>query len=293
MKAFIVTHGGVGAPTDMKEGPERAAEEGVRLLAEGKGALEAVIAAAVVLEDDPRTNAGTGSRICIDGKTVEMDAALMTSDGRMGAVAAIREVKNPILVARGVMDTPHITLAGEGATLFARFLGFPPYDPTTPAAREFLKKGFERVRAGTVLPHNRPWLEFAKRYPVLPPEGGCDTIGAVAMDAAGAFASANSTGGGAMKMVGRVGDSPHFGAGLWAGPAGAVATTGIGEHIVRKLVAKETYDRLAAGATAQDAAEFGVTLLPKEIPLGIVVAARDGHGVATNGTLPVGLRVVD
>lgn len=94
-------------------------------------------------------------------------------------------------------------------------------------------------------------------------------------------------------MVGRVGDSPHFGAGLWAGPAGAVATTGIGEHIVRKLVAKETYDRLAAGATAQDAAEFGVTLLPKEIPLGIVVAARDGHGVATNGTLPVGLRVVD
>ena len=172
-------------------------------------------------------------------------------------------------------------------------MGFPPFDPTTPGAREFLKKGFERIRAGNVLPHNRPWLDFAKRYPVLPPEGACDTIGAVALDAQGLFAASNSTGGGAMKLVGRVGDSPHFGAGLWAGPAGAVATTGIGEHIIRKLVAKEAYDRLAAGATAQEAADFGVTLLPKEIPLGLVVAGRDGPGVATNGSLPVGIRVLD
>ena len=89
-----------------------------------------------MLEDDPRFNAGTGSRVRLDGSTVQMDASVMSSEGKFGAVAGIENVKNPVKVARAVTNTPHILLAGDGATRFARTLGMEPYDPITPASRE-------------------------------------------------------------------------------------------------------------------------------------------------------------
>ncbi|MHC4778303.1 MAG: isoaspartyl peptidase/L-asparaginase, partial [Planctomycetota bacterium] len=239
MKAGIVTHGGVGAPLEWKDGPERAAEAGLKALEEGLGAMNAAVRASVILEDDPRFNAGTGSRFCIDGRTIELDATVMDEQGRMGGVAAMQGVKNPILVARAVLDTPHVLLAGEGATAFARWLGYSEYDPATDKTREFIRDGLEKLREGKVSPYNQPWVEFCKRYPVLETGSVCDTIGAVASDGKGGYGAANSTGGSALMLVGRVGDSAHFGAGLWAGPVGAVATTGIGEHIIRTLAAKE------------------------------------------------------
>ncbi|MHC4597638.1 MAG: isoaspartyl peptidase/L-asparaginase [Planctomycetota bacterium] len=286
MKSCIVTHGGVGAKEETRDGPERAAEAGLQALREGLGAMEAAVRASVVLEDDPRFNAGTGSRFCIDGKTIELDATVMDEKGRMGGVAAMQKVKNPILVARAVLDTPHVLLAGEGATAFARWAGFPEYDPATDRTREFIRKGMEKLKEGKVSPYNQPWVEFSKRYPVFEDPGGCDTIGAVASDGKGGYAAANSTGGSALMLVGRVGDSAHFGAGLWAGPAGAVATTGIGEHIIRKLVAKEIYDRMAGGAATREAAEWGLTLMEEEIALGVIAVGEDGHGIAANKSMP-------
>lgn len=286
MRPFIVTHGGVGAKEETRDGPERAAEAGIMAFREGMGPMEAAVAAAVVLEDDPRFNAGTGSRFCIDGETIELDASVMDESGRMGAVAAMRGAKNPILVARAVMDTPHVLLAGEGAEKFARWAGFEPYDPATDKARAFLAEGRKKLKEGKVSPYNRPWLEFMKRYPVLEEMEAVDTIGAVASDGAGKFAAANSTGGSALMLRGRVGDSAHFGAGLWAGPAGAVATTGIGEHIIRTLAAKEIYDKLAGGMGAQDAAQWGLALVEETIPFGAIIAARDGHGIAANKSMP-------
>jgi L-asparaginase/beta-aspartyl-peptidase (threonine type) len=288
MKPFIVTHGGVGAKEEWKDGPAEAAEAGAQALREGRGALEASVRASEILEDDPRFNAGTGSRFCIDGRTIEMDASVMDEQGRMGAVAAIRRVRHPIRVALAVLETPHVLLAGEGATAFARWAGFEDYDPVTDKATEFLEKGLEKLEAGNVRPYYQPWIEFRERYPVFDPPEACDTIGAVAADGKGGFAAANSTGGSALMLLGRVGDSAHFGAGLWAGPAGAVATTGIGEYIIRGLVAKEVYDRMERGTPTQEACEAGLTLLPPEIPLGVIAAGPDGRGIASNGSLPTG-----
>ncbi len=292
MQAFIVTHGGVGAKEEARDGPEKAAEAGLAALSEGRDAMEAAVRASVVLEDDPRFNAGTGSRLCIDGKTLEMDASVMDEAGRMGAVAAIQRVKNPILVARAVMDTPHAILAGAGAEAFARWAGFAPYDPTTPKAKAFLSRGRDKLEEGTVSPYNEPWLAFMKRYPVLEAMEGTDTIGAVASDGKGGFAAANSTGGSSLMLLGRVGDSAHFGAGLWAGPAGAVATTGVGEVIIRTLAAKQVYDRMEGGAGAQEAAAWGLTLVEDPVPLGIIVAGREGHGIAANRSMPSATRTL-
>src|SRR6185436_13990724 len=134
---------------------------------------DAACAAVVVLEDDPQFNAGTGAVLNRDGEA-ELDASVMAgNDLRCGGVAAIMRVRNPVLVARRVMeDTPHVLLAGSGALAFARAAGFGDYDPVTREARE------RHAQAGTV--------------------------GAVARDASGAFAAATSTGGMDMKLPGRV-----------------------------------------------------------------------------------------
>jgi L-asparaginase/beta-aspartyl-peptidase (threonine type) len=292
MKACIVTHGGVGAKEETRDGPEKAAEEGLQALREGMGAMEAAVRASVVLEDDPRFNAGTGSRFCIDGKTIELYATVMDEQGRMGGVAAMQKVKNPILVARAILDTPHVLLAGVGATAFARWLGFPEYDPATDRTRKFIREGLEKLKAGKVSAYNQPWVKFSKHFPVFEDSGACDTIGAVASDGEGGYAAANSTGGSALMLVGRVGDSAHFGAGLWAGPAGAVATTGIGEHIIRKLAAKEIYDRMAGGMGTQAAAEWGLSLMAEEIALGVIAVGPDGHGIAANKSMPAAALVL-
>jgi L-asparaginase/beta-aspartyl-peptidase (threonine type) len=287
--ATVVTHGGVGAPDDWKDGPDAAAEAGLSVLRRDGGALDAAVEASVLLEDDPRFNAGTGSRIRLDGKTIEMDATVMTSDGEMGGVAALRNVRNPIRVARLVLDTPHVILAGEGAESFARRHDIPPYDPATPRAQEFLRKACEKLREGKLSPHYSRWLDF-RDYDL--PEFGCDTVGAVAADGKGFFAAANSTGGSAIMLPGRVGDSCHYGAGLWSGPAGAVATTGIGEFIIARLMAREVYDALARGETAQKACEYGVALYEEEIPVGVIAVAAEGHGSAANRSMPVGVGVL-
>src|SRR5258708_275494 len=99
----IVTHGGAGAEKSWQDGCEQAAREGMELLARGESALEAAIRAAVTLEDDPRFNAGYGSRLRMDGKTVEMDAAVMDSRGRLASVAVISGVRNPVLVAKELL----------------------------------------------------------------------------------------------------------------------------------------------------------------------------------------------
>ncbi|HEX7599339.1 MAG TPA: isoaspartyl peptidase/L-asparaginase, partial [Polyangia bacterium] len=139
-----VVHGGAGSPRARMDGTDRAAAQAMESLKGGGSALDAATAAVVVLEDDPRFNAGTGANIRLDGKTIQMDAACMDGEtGAFGAVAAIERVKNPVLVARKVMDTPHILIVGEGATRFARAMGFADYDPTCAENRA----RYERVKA--------------------------------------------------------------------------------------------------------------------------------------------------
>jgi len=213
------------------------------VLRRGGRALDAVVESIVVLEDDPRLNAGTGSRMRIDGRT-QMDAALMDGDLEAGGVAAIERVKNPIRVARDVFGTPH----------------------------RHLEESLAKIRKGTLPRYQRKWKSVHLT----------DTVGAVARDRRGRFAAGTSTGGTAFMLPGRVGDSPIVGSGLYAGPAGAVSATGFGEEIMKRVLSKFVYDRLANGLSAQRAADRGVALFPKTVPVGVVAVGQRGWGESCN-----------
>ena len=283
-----VVHGGAGSPRVRMDGTDRAAAQAAILLKDGGNALDAALAAVVALEDDPRFNAGTGANIRLDGKTIQMDAACMDGEtGAFGAVAAIERVKNPVLVARKVMDTPHILIVGEGATRFARAMGFPDYDPTCAENRA----RYERVKA--LLKGRDPGqAEAWKRYdwkkgwnfptPLKEALGPSDTVGCVTRDSKGRFAAAISTGGTTITFYGRVGDVPMFGAGIYAGPKGAVACTGNGEDIVKHLVAKAAYDLLAKGFSAQKAVDRVLAAFPPDIDLGLVAVGPGSTGGGCN-----------
>ncbi len=289
----VLIHGGAGTPESWSDGCEQAAEVALASLAENDDALEAATAAAVSLENDGRFNAGWGSTLRLDGETVEMDASLMTSDGRIGAVAAIPEVIHPIRVAREVLDCPHILLAGEGALRFAQNSGL-EVRPDGPPPR--VRERFERTRkkiekAGDLGAVNVRWQGVdGKRlwnFPDPAPNWlpGCDTIGAVVRDSQGRLAVSNSTGGAVPMLSGRVGDSPLPGAGFWCGPEAAVCATGIGEEITKHLVSKTVYDWLAEGVSPEEACARAVALFPETIHFGLIVLTATGGASGSNTTM--------
>jgi L-asparaginase/beta-aspartyl-peptidase (threonine type) len=250
----LVVHGGAGNTKANEDGCVRAAQAAFELLSGGRDGLQAVVRAVVSLEDDPRFNAGSGSIKRSDG-SVEMDASLMDSRGRLGAVCGLKKVRNPVLVAERVVETPHWMLAGEGALQFARSQGMPEVDP-----------------AAQPTAHTRA--------------SACDTVGAVALDSHGHFAVASSTGGSAPALPGRVGDTPIPGAGFWAGPHGAVALTGVGEHIVPRMLARVVYDWIERGMNLREALESGVRLMPREHDVGIIAVTRTDAAAASNRSMP-------
>lgn len=230
--AVLAIHGGAGpAPRDEIHGaacrPGQAAglgaalRAGLAVLADGGPALDAVIAAVMVLEDDEHWNSGRGSALTA-AETVEMDAAVADGrDRRIGGVACVTGVRHPVLAARAVMDDGrHVLLSGAGAEAFARGAGLAFEQP------EWFITDRRRQALAT-------WLESA------------GTVGAVARDAAGHLAAATSTGGRNGQLPGRIGDSPIPGAGTWADDAGcAVSATGIGEAFLRSAFAHEVDARL-------------------------------------------------
>ena len=237
----IAIHGGAGtlARDQMSQAQERdyldglgaALDAGYALLAQSRASLDAVVAAVRVLEDNPLFNAGRGAVLNRDGMA-ELDASLM--DGgtlAAGAVSGLRHVRNPIELARLVMErSPHVMLVGSGAEDFARTQGVElvsnEYFRT--AARQ---RQLERHLGGAVSRENE--LE------------AFGTVGAVALDAAGNLAAATSTGGMTGKRWGRVGDSPIIGAGTYTNNDGcAVSATGHGEYFIRTAVAHDICARV-------------------------------------------------
>ncbi|MBI2266974.1 MAG: isoaspartyl peptidase/L-asparaginase [Armatimonadetes bacterium] len=295
LQMAIITHGGAGAVQGWVDGCEKAACKGMEVLEKSGDAMDAAVRAVTVLEDDGRYNAGSGSVLRLDGKTIEMDASVMDSRGRLGGVAILRDVKNPVQVARGVVDTPHILLAGEGAFLFAQHVKAEKH----PGPSEQATKRYEEMKKA-ILQHQGKLPGRFDRYNLSDiwnfPEAlrevfsSCDTVGAVCLDRKGNFAVANSTGGSSPMLLGRIGDSPLLGCGFYAGPKGAVASTGIGEEIIKTLLSKVVYDHMASGIHPQAACERGVALFPKEITIGVIAVSRDGFGRAYNRTMPTGVK---
>jgi len=271
MEPLILTHCGTGSPVEWKDAAEKAGRAGLEILEKGGSALDAVEVATVVLENDERLNAGIGSRHQLDG-VIRMDASIMDSLFNCGAVASIERVKNPIKVARKVMETPHILLVGEGALEFARKLGFEDFDPATDRSRKRLEKEKHQLKTGDIPEWARGWKRFEWK----------ETVGAVARDSNGLMAAASSTGGTSFMLKGRVGDTPIIGAGIYAGEKGAVTATGVGEEIVRKVLCKYVYDRIEDGMDAQEACDKGVGLYDKEISVGLIAVTPKGWGISSN-----------
>jgi L-asparaginase/beta-aspartyl-peptidase (threonine type) len=284
----VVAHGGAGSPAELSDGCEKACQAAFALLQEGKSALDAAVEAARILEDDGRFNAGSGSVLRLDGKTIEMDAAVMDSGHTLGAVIAIRDVKNPVLVARAVMDTPHVALAGRGATAFAMRRGFAPFHHVSRRALERHEKLKQLIKEGRLGEENPLWQGYDIVSLWNSEEASCadilsgDTVGVVALDTGGNVAVASSTGGASPMMIGRVGDTPMVGCGFYAGPACALAVTGIGEEIIKRMTARTVYDEVFRGEDIRCASEKGVSMFRSETAVGIIGISRRGWAVKSN-----------
>jgi beta-aspartyl-peptidase (threonine type) len=258
----IIVHGGAGLATPdrhdrLRAGVRAAAAAGDAILAGGGSALDAVVAAVRVLEDDPEFNAGTGSVLTREG-TIETDAAVM--DGatqRVGAVGAVPDLGNAIALARAVLDAgEHVLLCGPAAWRFAHEVGIAP------------------AQVGALVTERQ-----LARWQAAARETSGGTVGAVARDAAGRFAAATSTGGILRKRSGRVGDSPLAGAGTWADARVAVSATGDGEAIVRVALAHQLAMRVASGASLREAASTSLHDLHRVTGGSAGVIAIDGAGV--------------
>lgn len=296
-----VTHGGVGSPPEWKAMTQAAADSSYARLVATAEALEGALAGTVAMENVPVFNAGTGANIRLDGKTIQMDAALMTSAGSFAAVAVIERVKHPILVARAVMDTPHRMLAGDGATRFAHAMGFADVVPTCPEAVAKFQRRWRNLLAGKAgggydtFDWRRAW-NFPGPIPAgvdsaagpAGPETG-DTVGTVTRASDGSFAVTLSTGGTSITLDGRVGDVPLYGCGSYAGPAGAVACTGHGEEIIRQMQARTVYNLMADGLSARDAVARAAGAFPAEWSVGIIAVDKGGWGVAANRQMAYGV----
>jgi beta-aspartyl-peptidase (threonine type) len=275
-------HGGAGALDNVKddktavrylESIRRILEHGREVLELGGSALQAVETCATLLEDDPVFNAGCGSVLNEFGK-VEMDAAIM--DGRdlsAGAVASVQNIANPIQLARYVMtESEHVMLIAEGAMRFADHCGMerePDSYFYTPDRVEQLKQA--RLKHKIMLDHDDTESEDQKY----------GTIGAVARDPQGNLAAATSTGGIVNKRMGRVGDSPIVGAGVWAdNETCAASATGYGEDFMRTLIGKTVSDfMLMQSMDGPQATQAGLDYLTRKVKGrgGVIVIDREGN----------------
>ena len=284
MPIALIAHGGAGkwrpgSESDAVEGLREAVARGRSVLRAGGSALDAVCATVVALEDNPNYNAGTGAVLNFDG-FCELDASVMESrESRVGAVAALQRVKNPILVARKVMEeTDHVMLAGEGAQRFARIMGFGDHDPITPERRADWEQKRKDIDKALGLRTRR----FLKDHPEY--AGG--TVGAAAVDARGVLAAATSTGGVTLKMVGRVGDSPVPGAGNYASEHVAASATGTGEFVLRTLATRAISESVERGATLAEALQAMLDQLGRQFDadVGFIAVDRAGHALAGHRT---------
>ena len=263
-KPVLVIHGGAGVvrsemtaktEADVRAALLKAVTKGYAELKSGKPALDAVTAAITVLEDDPNFNAGKGAVFTHDGHN-ELDSSIMDgSTLKAGAIAGVRTVRNPILLARSVMEkSEHVMMAGRGAEDFAKSIGTTLVDPSyfrTEKRWQQLQKALAEEKKGVAYTD----METGKHF---------GTVGAIALDKSGHLAAGTSTGGMTNKRFGRIGDSPVIGAGTYADANCAVSGTGWGEFYLRTVAAHSICMRV--GLLKQPLAEAAEQVINKDIP---------------------------
>jgi beta-aspartyl-peptidase (threonine type) len=271
MQPSIIVHGGAwDIPPELHEahraGTRRAVEAGWAVLTAGGSALDAVEAAIVSMEDDETFDAGRGSFLNADGQ-VELDAGFMDgAELQVGAVAGVQFIRNPIQLARAVMErSEHVLMIAGGAQRFAQKMGIPTCELTDLA----VPREFERWQK---LLYDRT---YSTRSSFTRP---ADTVGCVALDRAGHLAAGTSTGGTPNKLPGRVGDVPMVGCGFYADDQlGAASTTGWGESIAKVLLARLALHHLEAGGEPMAAARTAIDQLADKVNgLGGVILLSPG-----------------
>ncbi len=284
----LIIHGGAGALEDLKyeagesefrESVIEILEAGRQRLEKGESALNVVEFCVNLLEDNPLYNAGKGSVLNENGQ-VEMDAALMSgSDLKAGAVTCVKNVKNPISLARQVLEQgDHVMLAADGAREFAKFCKAPLCDDDYFITDARVKQLEEAKAAGRMtLDHER-----------IKPAQKLGTVGAVAQDIHGNLAAATSTGGLVNKRWGRVGDTPVVGAGVFAdNETCGVSATGYGEQFLRTVLSKTVSDYVYfKGMNATEAAKAGIDYLVAKVngEGGVIVIDGEGRCAAAQST---------
>ncbi|XP_064412610.1 isoaspartyl peptidase/L-asparaginase isoform X2 [Latimeria chalumnae] len=274
MKPVIVVHGGAGHISDDRVngcllGVQQAARKGYLILQQGGSAVDAVEEAAVALEDYPMFNAGRGSVLNECGD-IEMDAIIM--DGKTlatGAVSAVRNIANPIKLARLVMEkTNHVLLTDQGASRFAKAMGVQEI-PGETLITDYSRRRWEK----NLQPGSNP----------VESQLGKGTIGAVAVDSKGNVACATSTGGITNKMVGRVGDSACIGSGGYAdNNVGAASPTGHGETIMKVTLARLILFHMEQGMSPTQAADTALAYMQARVRGrgGVIVVNSTGDWAA-------------
>ena len=287
---ILLVHGGAwDIPADMLEAHEQgvfdALQAGWLVLERGGSAVDAVQAAVMNMEDDPTFDAGRGSFLTRDGR-VQLDALIMDGAAmRAGGIACVERIRNPIQVARLVLDkSDHVYFVAQGAEQFAASHGIPLIDNrelVLERERERLAEAQRRERSG------RPDPTFSGGPSQESSEfDSHDTVGAVALDAQGRLAAATSTGGTLNKAPGRVGDSSLIGCGCYADNASAaVSLTGWGEPIMKSVLGKWATDRVLDGRSPEQVAPDAIQYLFRRLGGhgGIILLAPDGrYGLAHN-----------
>jgi len=262
-KPVIVVHGGAGKwhPERSQaglDGVKKAAKIGFEILNNDGSAVDAVMEAVAVMEDDGAFNAGYGSSLNIE-KGVEMEASIM--DGKTlqaGAVGLLKDIKNPIRLARIVMEkTDHVFIVSEGAEKLAKLFNLERRNPISDLRLKYYEEQKKLLLDGKFELHRL--AELVKSYPDL---FQLDTVGAVALDKNWNVAAATSTGGFPLKIPGRIGDSPLIGCGTYAdNRAGACSATGVGEIAIRLTLSKTVCSYMESGKTAQEAVEEAIRLV--------------------------------
>lgn len=286
-KPVIIVHGGAGDwSSELHEqglnGVRKAADRGFRILSSGGSALDAVEVAIVSLEDNPAFNAGRGSTLNLRGE-IETDAAIMDGKTLRGAgVALLRDIKNPINVARIVFEkTNHVLIAGPAARELAIANGLAKGNLRISKRVKAWKEGLRKLESARVSYLSRTSPEIIQHFLAK----SSDTVGALCLDNNGNLAAACSTGGVSLKLPGRIGDSAILGAGLYAdNSSGAATATGIGEQAMRLVISKAACD-LMKRENALSAATKAVRHSTRRLGVGIgllTLGPNGRYGVAHN-----------